>query len=107
MTDRRDIQRARRYIVENGITREQFRANFNPQFVKNNEKKLDAQGSFLRAEHLQQIKQGTFSPAKAILGRSQKGVTKRVTIRHHYYLYNLKTHRLIGKWHGTNKRRGG
>ena len=98
MTDRHDIQRARRYIVEYGITREQFRANFTPQFVKNNEREFD--NDFSRTLALNK-------PPVVVMGVPQVQKPqriKRIVIRHRYWRYNLNTHRIEGRWHGTRRR---
>lgn len=107
MTDRHDIQRARRYIVEYGITREQFRANFKPQFVKNNESKFDTAFRFNEGLRIQRESGGRSTPLILTPRAFEKpDKIKRIVIRHRYWRYNLNTHRIVGRWHGKRRREG-
>ena len=92
MTDRADVQRARRYIVEVGMTRFEFRSKFPAQFVRNNEVAIFGP----TAPQPQQRK---------VVVKGEKKLTKRVKIRNHYYVYNKVTHRIAGKWHGSKRNR--
>ena len=92
MTDRRDIQRARRYIVASGMTLEQFRTKFNPQFVRNNQSKLEKDFVVLVPK------------APEVVPKGESKLTKRVVFRHHYYIYDIKSKRRIGRWTWKRKR---
>lgn len=106
MTDRHDIQRARRYIVDVAMTREEFRRKFPAQFVRNNQDTLERSGAFRMGEAMKvperEVRPAVVAPAQKV--RHERKLTKRVKIRHHYMIYNLRTHRLVGKWHGRNRK---
>ena len=91
------------------MTREEFRRKFPAQFVRNNQASLERSGAFqvgeaMKVERAQLTQQAEFRRETVkVIGKSQPKLTKRVNIRHHYMIYNLRTHRLVGKWHGRNR----
>ena len=90
------------------MTREELRRKFPAQFVRNNQASLERSGAFQLGEAMK-VREAEVRPAVQAPPQKAERVeklTKRVNIRHHYYLYNLRTHRLVGKWRGRNRNTG-
>ena len=106
MTDRDDIQRARRKVVEDGLSERQFAALFPPQFVRKYGPGFRNQGLFgVRASPKEKRKLGRIR-FRRMVGRQQPAPerraerprTKRFLVRGHYYVYDYGTHRIRGRW---------